>query len=462
MIATSTAVYGTGSARNNSVVTIYGTSGMNPLNVAIGSGDNKIVSADMTSNTAPSPKVVSASTIFSETYAAFKAFDRDVTTTWLSQNGVTTGWIKYDSGSSTSNILRSYSVSVSGNEIPGNAPKNFTFQGSNNDADWTTLDTQVNVSGWEGDIYKTFYLASYSTPYRYYKLDITAISGGAYCAVGELHFVNAGEYTIIHATDTGILVVGSTSVTSTNTGFALQVTGNLLANSVGVTCFGAIKTIIGSGADVIKEGYNAVMQTSLFKQHPKTRIASNEEATEIAKNEYASSFLEADLETFKRDRLAYYTKSYYGSDTINWEKLESDFISLYVESRKDEFYALSDMNLRILKQKRKLETDETVTLITPISDHSSTPKLFKRNDPGILDIEAQVGCLMSAAQYQDRKIKTQQEEIGSLAAALENQKIVYNEEVDNLYNLLNAIIAAVVVIGGTGGWTALRRKRKET
>ena len=35
-----------------------------------------------------------------------------------------------------------------------------------------------------------------------------------------------------------------------------------------------------------------------------------------------------------------------------------------------------------------------------------------------------------------------------------------NEEIDNLYNLVNAIIAGIVLLGGSGAWVTMRRKRK--
>jgi len=57
-------------------------------------------------------------------------------------------------------------------------PKTWTFEGSNNDSTWTTLDTQTNVTtGWSTGTDRYFSITSAS--YRYYRWNVTAMNSGA-------------------------------------------------------------------------------------------------------------------------------------------------------------------------------------------------------------------------------------------------------------------------------------------
>src|SRR5210317_1404403 len=67
-------------------------------------------------------------------------------------------------------------------------PKTWKFQGSNNDSDWTDLDTQTNKTDWAGNNTVMFTFSN-STAYQYYRVYITATDtsdsdGG--CCIREL------------------------------------------------------------------------------------------------------------------------------------------------------------------------------------------------------------------------------------------------------------------------------------
>ena len=141
----------------------------------------------MTTNSTPSPYVASASTEFSATFAAYKAFHRGVSTSdyWLGTNsGV--DWLKLDVGSGNSFILNNYSIQVNTIPEPNRAPKNWTMEGSNDNSSWTTLDTQTNQTSWSSGEVRNFQTTSVVTAYRYFRLNITANNGDANTQVADL------------------------------------------------------------------------------------------------------------------------------------------------------------------------------------------------------------------------------------------------------------------------------------
>lgn len=144
----------------------------------------------MTSNNTPSG-VASASTENSSSYAAWKAFDKVVTgdTGWVTSSGVTSGWLKYQFP--TAQIITSYSITPGYSYVNTRAPKSWTFQGSNNGADWETLDTQTNITTWVSNTAKTYTISSPAS-YTYYKLDVTE-TGGEYVWVCELQMFGTAD-----------------------------------------------------------------------------------------------------------------------------------------------------------------------------------------------------------------------------------------------------------------------------
>ena len=412
-------VLGTITQWNNSVVTIYGTSNTSPLSVVVNTnyiGTN--TTAIMTGTSTPSPNQVLASSVYSAAYQQHEAFDGVISgganNGWAAITGANE-WIEYDYGTETKKGLKQYIITCNIADIggAGNAPTAFDLRGSNDRLTYTSIDARSGVSFGALES-KTYTIATSTTPYQFYRLHVTT-SGAASVTIGELQLIGeTGDRNTLHVTGSGTVLVNTTFPNGTSNAYVFQIAGSGLGTSWGVTCYEAIKSIIGSGSAVIKEGYDAVMGTELFKSHPKIRDdITIEQAEEVAKREYVKSFQTQDYETFKTDRIAEYIADK-GTDTANWTQLRTDFETEYVEPRKDEFYVLADKDERVSKKKIEMESDTSITNITPVSDDPSTPNLFKRGDPRILDLQPQIGALMGAVQKLDEMIKTQDAEIKDL------------------------------------------------
>jgi hypothetical protein len=127
----------------------------------------------MTTNTAPSPYVASANSENAGTYLAFKAFDANDATYWLTSHLATTGWLKIDLG--VSHRVIKYRMQRIGTIVN---PKNWTFEGSATGAfagEETVLDTQTGVTSNGAWVDYSF---NNTTAYRYYRLNITLNNGG--------------------------------------------------------------------------------------------------------------------------------------------------------------------------------------------------------------------------------------------------------------------------------------------
>lgn len=141
---------------------------------------------NMTSNTAPSPYVASASSTYDPTFNnASKAFNGTVGLNgyWLTAASAS-GWLQIDLA--TAYAISSFAVQVNTIPEPNRAPKNFTLQGSNDGTSFTTLATITNQTAWGSGETRTFTVTSPGS-YRYYRLDITANNGDVYLQVGELY-----------------------------------------------------------------------------------------------------------------------------------------------------------------------------------------------------------------------------------------------------------------------------------
>lgn len=139
----------------------------------------------MTSNTAPSG-VASANTEYDPGYQAWKAFDGVITgdsNGWHSLGGAP-NWLKYQFASSK--IITRYTIKMRGINVW--YPIAWTFQGSNNGSDWTTLDTQSSQSFSASE--KKTYSFTNTTSYLYYQLYITSTYGG-YTVIQEVEMMES-------------------------------------------------------------------------------------------------------------------------------------------------------------------------------------------------------------------------------------------------------------------------------
>jgi len=137
----------------------------------------------MTSNTEPKG-VASASSELSGAYAAWKAMDHvsPAGNCWAT-SAQQSGWLKYQFDSAK--IITQYKITIEDNPVDiDRAPKSWTFQGSNNDSDWVTLDTQSNITDWVNHETKVFPISN-TNSYLYYRLNISENNGDTYLTIAE-------------------------------------------------------------------------------------------------------------------------------------------------------------------------------------------------------------------------------------------------------------------------------------
>jgi hypothetical protein len=150
---------------------------------------------NMTGNTSQqwptsSPFTASAST---NPTLAFRVFDADAydypsPTYWQGTNsGV--DWLEIDMGVGASYTPTQYTVKAWNPST--NAPKSWTFQGSNDNSTWTTLDTRTSETGWQNDE-RRFYTVTGSAAYRYFRLNITATNGTTATDIQEFSIAGSG------------------------------------------------------------------------------------------------------------------------------------------------------------------------------------------------------------------------------------------------------------------------------
>jgi regulation of enolase protein 1 (concanavalin A-like superfamily) len=118
----------------------------------------------------------SASPEGSGSETSLKAFDGSTTTKWYESSSPTT-WLQYDLGAGISWAVGRYDIS-SANDVPQRDPKDWQFQASNDGTTWTTLDTRT-AQTFAARYQTNQYTITNTTAYRYYRLNITANSGGS-------------------------------------------------------------------------------------------------------------------------------------------------------------------------------------------------------------------------------------------------------------------------------------------
>jgi hypothetical protein len=130
----------------------------------------------MTSANTPSGVVTASNENSASGWNAWKAFDHviNVSSGWETQNGVTAAWIAYQfAAAKTIGRYRIFPYSGATGD-----PKDWTFEGSNNGADWDVLDTQANIGSWVAGTAKQFNIANPAS-YLHYRLNVTAPTGAA-------------------------------------------------------------------------------------------------------------------------------------------------------------------------------------------------------------------------------------------------------------------------------------------
>lgn len=143
----------------------------------------------MTSNTTPSPYVVSASSEFNAGYKAWNAFDNTVNDStsdgWVS-SASPNQWLKIDFNKST--VINSYEITNRGYAGDVKIPKSWILQGSNDDLTWKDLDTRTNEFVEQTPMSKKMFKCGRHA-YRYYRLYINEYHNpSSYISIGQLRF----------------------------------------------------------------------------------------------------------------------------------------------------------------------------------------------------------------------------------------------------------------------------------
>ena len=114
-------------------------------------------------------------------------FDGNRATYWTIPAGQTPVWIGYDRGVGKAVVAKSYQVIGYQDDNPNN-PGSWTFEGSNDNATWTILDTKTAQPSSASNLASPAIQLTNAIAFRYYRLNISAASGGGGFGpvVGEL------------------------------------------------------------------------------------------------------------------------------------------------------------------------------------------------------------------------------------------------------------------------------------
>lgn len=126
------------------------------------------------------------------TGAGFQAWfigDKNNGTSWVTNNGMTSGWVRFDFG--TPRTIGSYSI-LQRPGTPTQAPRDFILEGSNDNSAWTPLDSRSGIVSWTEGVANSYLITS-PVPYRYYRLSIAAVqTGGIAIGIAELNLRTPG------------------------------------------------------------------------------------------------------------------------------------------------------------------------------------------------------------------------------------------------------------------------------
>ena len=159
--------------------------------------------------------VVSASSEYSDTFMAWKAFNKtvvDAEDCWASAAGTTTGWIQIQ----LPNPLSACAFSISSrNHNYCKDIVDFELLGSNDGENWDTLHSITEEPVWNARETRTYYFNNKQS-YLYYRLNITkirmVISADTYVSIGEFDLFTAGQIDCIKYEPTYFMTVGEYTV----------------------------------------------------------------------------------------------------------------------------------------------------------------------------------------------------------------------------------------------------------
>ena len=135
----------------------------------------KNITPTMTDYSTPSPYVVKDSGNIEGSRYSWKVFDQNYGIDLQWSTLATTGYVTLDFNSVKK--FGKYSVrATDADSAKTEMPKDWQFQGSNDETTQTTLDTQTNQSNWANSEVRTYTFTN-NTKYRYCKFNVTANNG---------------------------------------------------------------------------------------------------------------------------------------------------------------------------------------------------------------------------------------------------------------------------------------------
>jgi hypothetical protein len=132
---------------------------------------------------------VTRSGVYSVDYEAWKAFDGDNASMWISATFQTPAWISYNFGSPQ--IVTQYAITFSNGSLTTRAPKDWTLQGWSGSA-WVNIDTRSGQINWAGTERRQYSIAAPGN-YSQYRLNIIddndSRTGVVVISIGRLEFI---------------------------------------------------------------------------------------------------------------------------------------------------------------------------------------------------------------------------------------------------------------------------------
>ena len=162
-------------------------------------------------------------------YPPALAFDGTSSTKWNSGATGVAAWLQYDFGPNIAWAVVRYDI-TSAADTTLRDPQSWTFLGSNDGTNWTTLDTRSGETFSSRAQIKQYSIGN-STGYRYYRLNVTASSGG----LGyEIQLAELGLYASVAGTVPAAGAPTGISAVSGNSNVFLQWTalGNVGAYNI--------------------------------------------------------------------------------------------------------------------------------------------------------------------------------------------------------------------------------------
>ncbi|NEW07633.1 carbohydrate-binding protein [Paenibacillus sp. SYP-B3998] len=115
-------------------------------------------------------------------------------TKWLAPEA--TGWLQFDFGKQVT--IDGYALTAA-NDVPERDPKSWVLQGSNDNANWTTIDTKSNESFSLRHQRNHYILKNNSAAYQFYRLNNLKNHSGNRLQLGEVEFSRTNDmWHVIH------------------------------------------------------------------------------------------------------------------------------------------------------------------------------------------------------------------------------------------------------------------------